>query len=77
MACRRWLDHVSSHELEIRIPGRSKYHMIVFTFQRSRATGVQIDKCLVRSSHAAACTNRGYLFLSLKVGDQDFGCEHQ
>ena len=38
MPCRRWLDHVSSHELEIRIPGRSKYQMIVFTFQRSRAT---------------------------------------
>jgi hypothetical protein len=28
---------------------------------------------LVRSSHATACT-RGHLFLSLKVGYQDFGC---
>ena len=74
MACRRWLDHVSSHELEIRIPGRSKYHMIVFTFQRSRATGAQIDKRLVRSSYAAACASRDHLFLALSVGYQDFGC---
>jgi len=74
MACRRWLDDVSSRELEIRIPGRSKYHMIVFTFQRSRATGVQIDQRLVRSSHAAAGASRDHLFLSLSVGYQDFGC---
>src|SRR6266705_6885037 len=26
---------------------------------------------------ALACTSRGHLFLSLGVGDQDFGCEHQ
>jgi hypothetical protein len=47
MACRRWLDHVSSHELEIRIPRRSKYRMTVFTFQRSRATrGAKVRRAL-------------------------------
>jgi len=35
---------------------------------------VQIEQDLVRSSHAAACTNCGHLFLSLSVGYQDFGC---
>ena len=35
---------------------------------------VQIEQNLVRSSHAAACTNCGHLFLSLSVGYQDFGC---
>jgi hypothetical protein len=35
---------------------------------------VQIEQDLVRSSHAAACTSRGHLFLSLSVGYQDFGC---
>src|SRR5260370_32770935 len=38
---------------------------------------VQIEQDLVRSSHAAACTNCGQLFLSLKVGYQDFVCQHQ
>ena len=35
---------------------------------------VQIEQDLVRSSHDAACTNCGHLFLSLSVGYQDFGC---
>jgi hypothetical protein len=35
---------------------------------------VQIEQDLVCSSHAAACTNCGQLFLSLSVGYQDFGC---
>src|SRR5229473_2848057 len=36
-------------------------------------------KCLVRSAHTAAiaCTNRGHLFLSLSIGYQYFGCQHQ
>jgi len=39
--------------------------------------GLQIDQGLVGSSHAAACASRDHLFLSLSVGYQDFGCEHQ
>jgi hypothetical protein len=37
-------------------------------------SAVQIEQDLVRSSHAAACTNCGHLLLSLNVGYQDFGC---
>jgi hypothetical protein len=38
---------------------------------------VQIGQGLVHSAHATmACTSRDHLFLSIKVGYQDFRCQH-
>ena len=80
MACRSWLDHVSSRELETLILGCSKYRMTVFTLQCSLAIRCKLDQRLVRSPHTSAiasCTGRNRLFFSLKVGDQNFCGKHQ
>jgi hypothetical protein len=76
MACRSWLDPVSSRELETLILGCSKYRMTVFT-QGSLRIRCKLDQRLIRSSHTSAiasCTGRNRLFFALELGDQNFRC---
>jgi hypothetical protein len=56
-----------------KLPPRRRVRTLCHTHIAAQPAA-QIEQDLVRSSHAAACTNCGHLFLSLSVGYQDFGC---